>query len=60
MCGSGSVFGIRIYKADECGSNLDPDPQHCWARVISSYGSRGHFPTFPQPSIFFSYCDWTR
>ena len=33
MCGSGSVFRIRIriYKGPEYGSNLDPDldPQHC-------------------------------
>ena len=28
MCGSGSVFGIRIRKAPEYGSNTDPDPQH--------------------------------
>ena len=26
--GSGSVFGIRIHKGPEYGSNLDPDPQH--------------------------------
>ena len=25
--GSGSVFGIRIHKGPENGSNLDPDPQ---------------------------------
>ena len=33
MCGSGSgsVFGLRfrIQEAHECGSNMDPDPQHC-------------------------------
>ena len=33
LCGSGSVFGIRIriHKVAEYGSNLDkdPDPQHC-------------------------------
>ena len=34
MCGSGSVFGIRIriHKVPEYGSNTDPDsdPQHCF------------------------------
>ena len=31
MCGSESVFGIRIriQEAPENGSNTDPDPQHC-------------------------------
>ena len=31
MCGSGSVLRIRIriQKAPEYGSNIDPDPQHC-------------------------------
>ena len=31
VCGSGSVFGIRIrvHKVAEYESNLDPDPQHC-------------------------------
>ena len=31
MCGSGSVFRIRIriQKAPEYGSITDPDPQHC-------------------------------
>ena len=28
LCGSGSVFGIRIHKGPEYGSKLDPDPQH--------------------------------
>ena len=33
MCGSGSVFRIRIriQQAPEYGSNTDPDPQHCSA-----------------------------
>ena len=32
MCGSESVFliRIRIHKAPEYGSNMDPDPQHCF------------------------------
>ena len=32
MCGSGSVFRIRIriQEAPEYGSNTDPDPQHCY------------------------------
>ena len=31
MCGSGSVFGIRIriQEAPEYGSKRDPDSQHC-------------------------------
>ena len=31
MCGSGSVFRIRIriQEAPEYGFNMDPDPQHC-------------------------------
>ena len=37
MCGSGSVFQIRIriHKAPEYGSNTDPvpDPQH-WSAVL--------------------------
>ena len=30
ICGCGSEFGIRIrmHKATEYGSNMDPDPQH--------------------------------
>ena len=28
MCGSGSVFGIRIQKSPEYGSNTDPDVQN--------------------------------
>ena len=28
MCGSGSVFRIRIQEAPEYGSNTDPDTQH--------------------------------
>ena len=33
MCGSGSVFRIRIHKAPEYGSNTEPDPQHCFLPV---------------------------
>ena len=32
MSGSGSVFGIRIQKAPDYGSNTDPDPQH-WKKM---------------------------
>ena len=30
----GSVFGIRIHKIPEYGSNLDPDPKHCLCLTI--------------------------
>ena len=44
LCGSGSVFGIRIriHKAPEYGSNTnaDPDPQHC-PKAKSCTGVRG-------------------
>ena len=36
MCGSGSVLGIRIQKAPECGSNTDP--QH-WLNAFFSIGT---------------------
>ena len=39
MCGSGSVFGIRIriQEAHEYGSNTDPDPQHWFEHCRFSY-----------------------
>ena len=36
MCGSGSVFRIRIQDAPEFGSNTYPDPQHC-LKVMEIY-----------------------
>ena len=43
MCGSGSLFGIRIriQEAPEDESNTDPDPQHwpkpCESKLLSDY-----------------------
>ena len=41
MCGSGSVFRIRILiqKGPEYGSNTDPDPKHCF----KDYSDTGMF-----------------
>ena len=36
LCGSGSLFAIRIQEAPEYGSNTDPDPQHCFQQTAAA------------------------
>ena len=45
MCGSGSVFWIRIrsQKATEYGSNTDPDPQHCFWHNLTFFNFFNNF-----------------